>query len=521
MNMNYNLKVSTKLYILVGSLFLIIGGIVLGGNSKLKEVNASVKTIYVDRVVPLQQLKAVSDMYAVNIVDAAHKIRGGSITWESGKQRIHRAKMAIETNWKAYLLTECTAEEKELANRVEQLMSSSDESVETLEYIIQMKDAKALDKYTLNELYPHIDPVTNAIGELIDLQLKVAQKEYQRSDIVYNNVVTESYYVLFGSLFIGLLLSFFIIRNIKSLVNKLKSLISYVHEASENITIASVQMNDSAQQMSEGATEQAASAEEVSSSMEQIVSSIQQNTDNALQTEKIAIKVVDDIMEGSKSVNQTVQSMKEIADRISVIGDIARQTNLLALNAAVEAARAGDYGRGFAVVASEVRKLAERSQIAATEINTLSKSGVAIAEKSGRLLELIVPEIKKTSKLVQEISISSIEQNSGASEVNSALQQLNQIIQQNAGISEEMATGAEELSNQAEHLNDVLNRDDKNNPKAAVQTRKIPLIKPVKAAPKPLYFSKRNSTSTISVGANGIKLNMNGSDELDENYKKY
>jgi methyl-accepting chemotaxis protein len=280
-------------------------------------------------------------------------------------------------------------------------------------------------------------------------------------------------------------------------------------------------MNDSAQQMAEGATEQAASAEEVSSSMEQIVSSIQQNTDNALQTEKIALKIVDDIMEGSKSVNQTVHSMKEIAERISIIGDIARQTNLLALNAAVEAARAGDSGRGFAVVASEVRKLAERSQTAANEINILSKSGVAIAEKSGRLLELIVPEIQKTSRLVQEISVSSSEQNTGASEVNAALQQLNQVIQQNATISEEMASGSEELSSQAEHLNDVLSTDGKYEPNIQVQLPKVPIAKAKKVIFKPASFSKRSSTSGISVGANGIKLNMSSKDELDDHYKKY
>jgi methyl-accepting chemotaxis protein len=211
--------------------------------------------------------------------------------------------------------------------------------------------------------------------------------------------------------------------------------------------------------------------------------------------------------------------MKEIADRVSVIGDIARQTNLLALNAAVEAARAGDSGRGFAVVASEVRKLAERSQIAANEINILSKSGVAIAEKSGRLLELIVPEIQKTSKLVQEISVSSIEQNSGAAEVNSALQQLNDVIQQNATISEEMASGAEELSSQAEHLNEILNNEGKIERDAPVQVKKIIAAKAIK--PRPAYVSKRNSKSAISVGAHGIKLNMNGRDELDENYRNY
>jgi methyl-accepting chemotaxis protein len=247
-----------------------------------------------------------------------------------------------------------------------------------------------------------------------------------------------------------------LLMNMKGMVYKLREVIDFVRTATGNISAASFQMSSSSQQMSEGATEQAASAEEVSSSMEEMASNIQQNTDNAQQTEKIAHKASEDIKEGSLAVNETVLSMKEIADKISIIGEIARQTNLLALNAAVEAARAGEHGKGFAVVAAEVRKLAERSQVAANEINTLSSSSVTIAEKSGKLLETIVPDIQKTSRLVQEISASSMEQNSGAEQVNTALQQLNQIIQQNAASSEEMASNAEELSSQADQLNETI-----------------------------------------------------------------
>jgi methyl-accepting chemotaxis protein len=215
-------------------------------------------------------------------------------------------------------------------------------------------------------------------------------------------------------------------------------------------------MNNSAQLMSEGATEQASSAEEVSSSMEQMAANIQQNTDNSKQTEKIAEKASVDIKESFEAVNNSVDSMKIIATKITIIGEIARQTNLLALNAAVEAARAGEQGRGFAVVAAEVRKLAERSQIAAVEINQVSASSLEVATKSGQLLEQMVPNIIKTSDLVQEITASSIEQNTGADQINNAIQSLNQVIQQNAASAEELSASAEELSTQADLLKDMI-----------------------------------------------------------------
>jgi methyl-accepting chemotaxis protein len=179
---------------------------------------------------------------------------------------------------------------------------------------------------------------------------------------------------------------------------------------------------------------------------------IKQNADNSQQTEKIALKSANDAIDSGKAVSEAMAAMKEIASKISIIEEIARQTNLLALNAAIEAARAGEHGKGFAVVAAEVRKLAERSQTAAGEISKLSLSSVEVAERAGSMLTKLVPDIQKTSELVQEISASSKEQAGGADQINSAIQQLNQVIQQNAGAAEEMASTAEELSSQAEQL---------------------------------------------------------------------
>ena len=237
-----------------------------------------------------------------------------------------------------------------------------------------------------------------------------------------------------------------------NMVTRITEIVANIQEATGQVAGGSGQMSSVAQQISQGASEQAASAEEASSSMEQMAANIKQNTDNAQQTEKIALKSADDAMESGKSVTATVHAMKEIAGKITIIEEIARQTNLLALNAAIEAARAGEHGKGFAVVASEVRKLAERSQLAAGEISTLSSSSVEVAEKAGQLLERLVPHIKKTAELVQEITAASVEQNAGAEQVNTAIQQLNQVIQQNAGAAEEMSSMSEELSSQSEQL---------------------------------------------------------------------
>jgi methyl-accepting chemotaxis protein len=247
-----------------------------------------------------------------------------------------------------------------------------------------------------------------------------------------------------------------LMQALSSMVSGLTDVVGNIRTVSGQVTHGSQEMSVSAEQISQGATEQSASVEEVSSSMEQMAANIKQNSDNAQQTEKIALKAAGDARESGKAVEATVSAMKDIAGKISIIEEIARQTNLLALNAAIEAARAGEHGKGFAVVASEVRKLAERSQTAAAEINTLSASSVHIAEKAGDMLRRMVPDIQRTADLVQEINAASNEQSSGALQINKAIQQLDQVIQQNASSSEEMASMSEELLGQSEQLQSTI-----------------------------------------------------------------
>jgi methyl-accepting chemotaxis protein len=232
---------------------------------------------------------------------------------------------------------------------------------------------------------------------------------------------------------------------LKDMVTKLREIIEKVIQSSNHLGYTGDELLSRAKQLSQGATDQASSTEEVSSSMEEMVSNIQQNADNAQQTEKIAITASNGIKRVSEAAEESVKSINIIAEKISIVNDIAFQTNILALNAAVEAARAGEHGKGFAVVAAEVRKLAERSKLAADEIQVLAKNSVESTAEAGKLLYEIAPEIEKTAKLVQEISTASLEQNSGVDQINLSVQQLNSVTQQTAFASEDISKKAATL----------------------------------------------------------------------------
>ncbi len=281
-------------------------------------------------------------------------------------------------------------------------------------------------KNNLNMLIVAMNDVTRAAEEIAQGNLTVTVRERSGQDKLMQALIS-------------------MVAGLTRTVTDIRTIAGEVSSASQSISAASVQVSN-------GASAQAASAEEASSSMEEMVSNIKQNADNAQQTEKIATKSAKDAQESGKCVLEAVAAMKEIATKISIIEEIARQTNLLALNAAIEAARAGEHGKGFAVVAAEVRKLAERSQKAAGEINHLSGTTVKVSEKAGEMLDKLVPDIQKTAELVQEITAASKEQDTGSEQINKALQQLEKVIQQNASAAEEMASTTEELTGQSDQL---------------------------------------------------------------------
>lgn len=344
-----------------------------------------------------------------------------------------------------------------------------------------------------------------------------------------------------------------LIGHINEMVKRLRSVVTEALNAAENVSSGSQELSASSEELSQGATEQASSTEEASASMEQMAANIKQNADNASQTEKIARQSATDAQTSGEAVGRAVEAMRTIAEKITIVQEIARQTDLLALNAAVEAARAGEHGKGFAVVASEVRKLAERSQTAAAEIGTLSSQTVKAAQDAGEMLTKLVPDIKKTADLVAEISAACREQDVGADQVNQAIQQLDKVTQQNASASEEMSATSEELASQAEQLQsgiayfrtdrDGASAGERPAPRRSAHPAAAAVSKPIAAkfaaakrpangaGNKPAQIAVKasgNGAASVKMGqingkANGfaLELGANGADAHDAEFEQY
>ncbi|CCH50358.1 methyl-accepting chemotaxis protein [Pseudodesulfovibrio piezophilus] len=301
----------------------------------------------------------------------------------------------------------------------------------------------------------------------------------------------------------------------QNMLKELRRVVGDVTLAARQVTEGSGELASSAIELSRGATEQATSVEMVSSSMDQMTASIEQNAENAQATNRMTNKAADDTESGGIAVAKTVEAMKQIADKILIIEEIARQTNLLALNAAIEAARAGEHGKGFAVVAAEVRKLAERSGKAASEISELSSSSVRVAEEAGSLLKQIVPDIQKTAELVQEIAVASDEQSKGGEQVNKAIRALDSVIQHNASASEQVASTAEELSGEAVQLQKSIAFFKIEQREASFQTRPVTVTKTPSTSSVDSEGFKTSLAPTASGTTNsGVALDL-GDDDAD------
>ncbi len=455
----------------------------------------SMATMYQDRVQPMQQLITVSDLLTELLQKLPQQVQQQGFVTAAQLQQQRQQQTEYQQGWQQYLDTRLTAEEQRLVNQLKADMLQAAAQVQQLQQIYQPLNIEALASYLQQTTL--VPALQQQFRQLIALQTRESALLYQQSEQNYQQNQQLMLALVLVSLAVSLLLAVFIsrsilrqlggepaaavqiiqqiaagdlnvvipvadkdqhsmLRHLQQMVQRLADIIQQVRSSADTLSSASAQMSGTAQGLSQSSTEQAGSVEQTSSAMEQMSASIAQNNQNSTVTEAIAKDSASDALIGGEAVRNTVKAMHQIAQKISIIDDIAYQTNLLALNAAIEAGRAGEHGQGFAVVAAEVRKLAARSQTAAKDIGDVAASSVALAEQAGQLLDQMLPAIQRTSELVQEISAASTEQSQGAGQINAAISQITQATQQNAAASEQLSATSEELTAQAQQLQQLV-----------------------------------------------------------------
>jgi methyl-accepting chemotaxis protein len=499
-----DLSIKSRLSALVAALLILV---ILSGAASVirqKASNAVLGTVYNDRVVPLRQLKSVSDGYGSGVVDTAAKVASGTLTPQQGLQALKTAQATIAREWGAYLATYLNGDEAALVAQARPLMQRADAAAARLEAMLSAGDLEPIKAFAANDMYPAIDPVAGVFDKLTAVQLDVAGAEYKRSQVAYVQVlwisVVVSALAVAAASIVAWRLIAAITRGIDQAVKvaetvadgdlsshivvgrrdetgrlmgalqrmnaNLMGIVGDVRGASESIATGSSQIANGNADLSQRTEEQASNLQQTAASMEQLTATVKQNADTALVATQLAGTASAAAERGGMMVGQVVATMdeitassKKVVDIIGVIDGIAFQTNILALNAAVEAARAGEQGRGFAVVAAEVRSLAQRSGAAAREIKALIGDSVSKVENGTRLvadagltMEDIVNQVRRVNDMIGEISSASAEQSTGIGQIGDAVAQLDQVTQQNAALVEESAAAAESLKQQAAQL---------------------------------------------------------------------